>query len=332
MMAIDTKRPTDEQIAACVARLAEDRFDPDADWAVCFAIVQQEVLSRRLYSRDYAPSSRFGGSEWNKDDFSELTADWIIHVRGARASRIARAGRSASHIANSARLSAYHFVLGQLRRSPQSDLRASLVDAVSEFPELLQPGYAEDLGAVPVDPFPFIRRDPSQSARHRSVSTSEVRDALEILSDKYPRGWDLRTLYRVLAEWSGVGGDFEISLEGSGLPESAARDTERGGPDSELIGRDAARAVLAVLDDQERQILCRYILPNAVGEATLEQAAGELGVSKSTLYDRAKRLVDHLGTLRSEGIFSLDPAAKKAFIGEIMKKSSGKDPGDQSKE
>lgn len=317
---------SDRMITESLGRLALGQFDPELDWPVCYELVRREVLRRNLPARDYAPSSQFGGTDWTTDDFTELTGEWVCLIRGDRAVRLLGKGRTSAHVANSARRSAYHFVVGKMRRTARQDVWAALRDVLPEFGGLTVGPSTSDW-QVPETPFPW-QETRERSAHQRAITSIEVRAALELIQSQQPSGWSHETLFQCLVMWTALPDSKEHSIDASALDLPAANDTAAA--DSALIGREAARTLLRKLTENEKVVLCGFIIPNGLGYLGLEQAATALGVRKSTLHDRAGRLLQKLASLEQEHVHELDAAARKAFLDEILQ-VSGKPPSEQSK-
>lgn len=304
-----------EQLAQTIARLAARNFEESVDWPVCFNLVRQVVLQRNLPAEQYGPSSRFGGEGWTDDDWVSLAADWVCFIGGLRATRLLGVEREAAHIANAARIAVYHFVLGQGKASPQSDLLAALKEAMPDFRNLLS-------GATIHDRSPPDERFPMQIGERlphkRVVSVPEVRDALKVLESLHPDGWTFESLYKCLIEWSALNelGQESIDAHESGggiVPEKRTTSV-----DAVSTGREAARALISQLDQSELKILREFLIPNVLNEIVLTQAAESLGMSTSTLHDRASRLQRKLSSIEFE-MESLDSDARRAFFDEILK-------------
>ena len=323
LIAGNTMTKGDQQIAASLGRLAQGEFDPELDWPVCYELVRREVRWRKLPARDFAPSSQFGGTDWTMDDFTELAGEWVCLIRGDRAARLLGNERTAAHVANFARRSVYHFVVGKMRASPRQDIWNALRDVLPEFPGLTEGKSAFDW-KTPETTFPW-RESRQLSARQRVVTSDEVRAALEVLQSDQPSGWSRENLLQCLVMWTDLPDAEEQSLDELMVEPKAARQTSA--PDSRLIGREVAQTLLGKLDYDERAVLRGFIIPNGLGRLGLEQAATLLGVSKSTLHDRAGRMRQKLATLEQGGVARLDTAAREAFLDEILR-----DPGNPGAE
>ena len=313
--------PTDQEIAETIGRLAQGQFDPALDWPVCYELVRCEVMRRNLPARDYAPSSRFGGTNWTVDDFTEMADEWISLIRGERARRLAGGDRAIAHVANAARRSFYNFALGQARTTPRRDLWAALKEAMPDFISLTSGKPCPDR-TVPNVQFPW-QQTMERSARQRAVTASEVRAALQILQAQQPIGWSVDGLFDCIASWTGLAGTGEQSLDAIDRGDPSANEHQTEAVDSASIGREAAQALLRELDGDERAILRGFIVPNGLGTVVLEQAAKSLGTSKSTLHDRAVRLKAKLASTEHGEVATMDAAARRAFLDEILRPESG---------
>lgn len=322
--------PTDQQIAETVGRLAKGQFYAKLDWPVCYELVRREVTRRSLPARDYAPSSRFGGTDWTVDDFTGLAGDWIVFIRGERARRLVGEGRAAAHVANAARRSIYNLALGQARTTPQRDLWAALREALPVYPSLTT-GDASPDPAIPASAFPW-QQAKERTARQRAVTTPEVRAALRIVQEQRPTGWSVEGLFNCLSSWAGLTGANEQSLDAMGIWEPPTNEARTGAVDSASIGREAARALLRELDEGERTVLRGFVVPNGLGTVGLEQAAASLGMSKSTLHDRAARLKAKLASTEYGKVATMDAAARRAFLDEILRAESGNPAAEPSTE
>lgn len=321
--------PTDEQISETLQRLARAEFDVTADWPVCYELVRSEILRRRLPAKVFGPSSQFGGSDWTVDDFTELASEWIIFVRGKRAQRLMPQGRSAVHVANGVRVSIRNFVLDQCRQSPQSDLWAALKEIIAEYPTL-RTGAPCASPAPPDQPFPWQRETARTSSRQRVVTAPEVRAALAIVQQRQPEGWTFDGLFNYLAAWSGVEKAGEQSLDAMNSFHEPIIKTYLGGAESAVLGRKTARMLLGQLDERERAILRGFIIPNGLGKIGLEEAARTLGMAKSTLDERARRLKTKLASIEFDDVVTRDSEARRAFFSEILEDDAGKTAGDES--
>lgn len=319
-------RPTDQQIVELLGRLSLGEFDEIADWSMCFKLVRDVIRHRKLPACDYAPTSRYGGVEWTNEDVIEICGEWIVLIRGDRARGLLGQDQTPEHIANTARLSVFHLLLGQKRPSASQDLWAALKEAWQDF-KFLATGCPLDIPKTPSTPFPWHHKD-VRSTRRRSITVPEVRDALAIIKEQNPSGWSVRAIFNYLRAWSGLARGGDQSLDAHDCCELMADESKVGQVDSESIGRDAAAALLRNLDDKECTILRDYIIPNGLGSIGLEEAATALGLSKSTLDDRAKRLKKKLASTEFGEVVTMDSAAKSAFLAKILDRTSGKMSGD----
>ncbi len=279
---------------------------------VCVAFVRREVLRRGLPARDFAPDSRFGGTRWEPPDFEALASDWALSIRGRVAGQLAQPSCTPDHIANLARVSVRQFLLRQQRQSPRSDLVAAVNQVLPEFPQLLARDSSSAERRKPNFPFPW-QSERERSSRSRFVTCGEVRAALTLIRSSQPCGWTKYQIIRVLADWSGASAHAGVSLDSGDLPEPAAADSEP--PEAELQARELARTLLARLTGEEQELLRHFVIPNALGRVTLQEAAGKLGIGRSTLHDRANRLWNKLSQIGFEG--ELGRGAVAAFLDEI---------------
>ncbi len=320
-------KPTNQQVSETVERLARGQFEAAIDWPICFELVRSKNLLRKLPAKDFAPSP-YGGSDWDEDDFTEIAGEWIIFIRGAPASRLTAQGRSAAHVAASVKRSIYHFVLDQRRPTPQRDLWAALKEVLPEYSSLIS-GEPSDAPPPPGTFFPWQQKR-VRSARRRAVTAPEVRAALAIVRQQQPEGWSRKGLFNYLAEWSGVAHAGEKSRDTMDSFPGPIIETPVEQEDSSLLGRTTAQLLLRQLDEGERAILRGFIIPNELGKIGLETAARALGLSKSTLHDRAGRLKRKLSSKEFCGLLPMDAEERQTFLAEILGDDAGKTAGDES--
>jgi len=322
----------DQEIADMINRLSKGLLSESEYWTLCRPLIESEVRRRRLPAKLYAPSSS-GGSDWTEGDFDGLAADWVCAIRGAKAARLLHDKENASHVANAARLSIYRFTLGQVKAGPSDDLWNALTDVIGEFPSLISDGPDHEPRS-PHEPFPWQTTE--RSARQRAVSADEVRDAINIIIRLRPHGWSKETLFNALLRWAGLDHQRNLSLNFEGddgqdmsgsLPDNLAELA-----DSRMIGEEVAKEFLATLAESEIDLLRVFIIPNGLGRMTLSDAAGRLGISTSTLHDRAKRLKDKLNTIQVDGVTELGPKAQEAFLSTLLNEQSGNIASDGSTE
>lgn len=318
--------PTDQQIAETVSRLAGGQFE-EALWPVCYKLVRREITRRNLPARDYAP---VGSSNWTVDDFTALADEWLVQISGDRARKLLGTDRTNAHVANAARRSIYHLVLEHAKTTPRRDLWAALQEALPDFISMTtgdpRPDWTE-----PNKPFPWQQRE-QRSARRRAVTKNEVYAALTILQSQQPSGWTSENLFTCLESWTEIAGTIEQSLDGLSGREPSTSDYQIGAPDSDSIGRDVAQSLLRKLDKNERAVLRGFLVPNGLGDITLEQAAKDLGIAKSTLHDRAERLKTKLASMEHADAIAMDAASRQAFFDEILGQESGNPTAEPSTE
>lgn len=271
-------------------------------------MVRSEIIRRKLPPSSYAPSSRYGGTEWTTEDYTELADEWITYVRGNRAKQLVGDNRADKHVADSARKSLYHFTLDNGRPNPKTDLWNALKETFPDYKSL-------EAGDPLIDPqkpdslFPR-QKETTRRKRQRVISAPEVRDALDVIRALHPSGWTVKKLFEYICEWSGP-------VVNSGQSVDANDCRKDGSADSRTIGRELAQVLLAELDEQEKAVLCDYVIPHGKGEVSLEQAAQKMGMAQSTLYDQAKKLKTKLNSSQHGEISDLDVPTQREFLIEL---------------
>lgn len=297
-----------------IKRFSQGEFDAEKDYPLTIQLVRAEMSRRKLPASRFGPSSQFGGTTWTEDDLQELAAEWICHIRGKRAVRLALLSGGDSHIANAARRTVYHVALNQQKADANKDLADSLREALPNFTSLVS-GRRSAERLVPLDSFPWQTNQ--RSDRQRYVSVPEVRAALRIIVNLRSDGWTVKSLLDCLTAW--------IGLSESGNQDFFdPKDEKFESAESIQIGRETASSLLSQLEPTEAEILRKYIIPNGLGEIGIEEAAKRLGMKRSTLHDRAKRLSEKLATLDYADVTVLATEARQVFLQTILDPESGK--------
>lgn len=317
--------PSDQKIATLLRNLVDDQFDEVTDWDTCYQLVAQVISRGNFPASQYAPDSRYGGTEWTDDDYFAIAGEWCAEMFNHGARKLLGHGLTDRHVANAAKQSIYQFVVDRVKGSPRRDLWDSLKEALKDFETLTygEPIYERQ---IPESSFPWQKEE--RSNRQRCYSAHEVRDALAVVGSLYPTGWTKLSLFNFLVQWSdaGDGNDTSLDIEtedGGSASKNLVDDRSGSKVDSFALGRLDAAGLLAQYSDAECKLLREYVIPNKMGLVVLKDAAKELGIAQSTLSDRAKRLWEQLKAAEFEETAARDSQWKRGFFSEILGESFG---------
>lgn len=320
---------SDDEIADLMKRLSEGHFDDQSDWELCYQqclqLVVQTIAQHNLPASQYAPQSRFGGNRWADEDFAAIAHEWCAEMIGDEATAVLGCGLTDRHIANLTKQSIRQFVVDQVKASPKRDLYNSFKEALKENMVLLDGEAREEL-RIPETPFPKQRKE--LNSRQRSYSVPEVQEALQIIASQFPSGWTKETLFDCLLKWTGVddcvGHSLDIeSDDGGSAVSSLVDETRTSAPEAFLKGIEAAKAILGKFSNSDCKLIREYLVPNKLGLVILEDAAANLGISKSTLSVRSNRLWEQIKAFEFKEFDARDFEWKRGFFSEILGKSFG---------